>query len=114
VRRSDTRRASVCGQATDNSQRNHGRRTVVVAEVLDALEVGQAADAAGDKLAHGEDAVAVRVEAVEDLVDDLDGLLRVHLEVLGALAALLVVHAVNRLELVAVEDAVAAGVGDER
>lgn len=81
----------------------------MVPKVLYALEVGQPADTAGDKLAHGEDAVSVLVEAVEDLVDDLCRLLRVDLEVLGALAALFVVDAVDRLELVAVEDAVAAG-----
>lgn len=85
-------------------------RTVVMTEVLDALEVGETADAAVDKLAHRQEAVAVLVEPGQDGVDNLVRLLRVDFEVLGALAFLFVVDAVDRLDLVPVEDPVAVQV----
>lgn len=76
-------------------------------EVFDTLEVRQSTDSSRDELPHRQDAILIRVELGKDSFDNLLRLLRVHLEVLGAFAALLVVDAVDRLEFVAVEDAVA-------
>ena len=83
------------------------RLTVVVTEMLDALEVGQTIHPSRDKLAHGEDSISVRVEGGENGVDNLLCLLRMHLHRARLLPPLLVVHAVDRFQLVDVEDAVA-------
>lgn len=81
--------------------------TVVMAQVVDATEIGQSPDAAGDEFAHRQHAVLVGVEFCEHGLDDLFGLLRMNLDgqARGRLA-LLVVHAVDGFELVDVEDAV--------
>lgn len=79
-------------------------------QVFDTLKVGQSPDSTSNKLSHGKDSIAVRVQLVEHLLDDLFRLLSVHLNrVTRGLATLLVVHAVDGFQLVLVEDAVAAG-----
>lgn len=83
--------------------------TIVMPQVLHSLEVGQTPNAASNKLPHREHSIAVGVQLLEHLLNNLLGLFRVHLDgIARSLATLLVVHAVDGFQLVHVEDAVAA------
>ena len=83
------------------------RFTVMMPEMLDALEVRQTIHSSSDKLSHRENAVSIRVECGQDGVDNLLCLLRVHLDRSRLLPPLLVVHAVDRFQLVDIENTVA-------
>lgn len=90
-----------------SNRRGCRKRTVMMTEMLHPFEVRQSPHTTRDKLPHRQDPIPVGIEPLEHRIDDLGRLRRVYLEVLRSLALLLVVNAVDRLELVAVKDAVA-------
>jgi hypothetical protein len=79
----------------------------VVTQAGDVFEVGEGVGALCEKFALGDDAVAILVKDGEDFGDDLLGLGLVVVVRGGLLARLLVVQAVDGLELGDVEKAVA-------
>lgn len=81
-------------------------RTVMMTKMRYVLEVWQAVDTSSYEFSHRQNAVSIRIQLLQHGRHDFFCLLSMNLDRSRFLPSLLVMHTVNRLQLVDIENAV--------